>query len=123
VRGEGLLTTRGEGLLTDCERRRAADCERRRAADYERRRGADYERGRRLLTTRGEGLTDYERESVIQHSVNIHASLKHDRWPGDRGRVMEYLKHNTLRPWSFRPASLSVLRTSSKILSWWTSWQ
>ena len=56
------------------------------------------------------------RESVIQHSVNIHASLKHDRWPGDRGRVMQYLKHDTLRPWSFRPASLSILRASSKDL-------
>ena len=29
---------------------------------------------------------------------------------------MKYLKHNTLRPWSFRPASLSVLRASSKDL-------
>ena len=29
---------------------------------------------------------------------------------------MKYLKHNTLRPWSFRPASLSILRASSKDL-------
>ena len=54
------------------------------------------------------------RESIMQHSVNIHASLKHDRWPGDRGRVMQYLRHNTLRPWSFRPASLSILRAPLK---------
>ena len=72
---------------------------RRLLTDYERRRAADY-----------------ERESVIQHSTNIHASLKHDRWPDDRGRVMEYLRHNTLRTWSFRPASLSILHSSSKDL-------
>ena len=29
---------------------------------------------------------------------------------------MKYLRHNTLRPWSFRPASLSILRASSKDL-------
>ena len=33
-----------------------------------------------------------------------------------RKRAAKYLKHNTLRPWSFRPASLSVLRASSKDL-------
>ena len=62
------------------------------------------------------GRRTNNREQTTRTQIQTCKAFKQDRWPGDGGRVMKYLKHNTLRPWSFRPASLSILRASSKDL-------